>query len=446
MTQITVREYAKLYRGEQSKNIDLASATLSKRDFDWLVKQIESNDDEEKGWRQFLRFHKHDVLSVRQFVGYIETPYGLGIEILPKHTADNDDKDENGKAQSRDLLLRMLASYLNVKPIETAEAHLQTNNTPIHEWIFSRFLAEVSALLFKGIRSDYEQFEEETRFIRGRLLVKKQLHNQLRVKLDRFHIEHDIYTPNRLENRLLATALRRVQASTKQRDNQRLANRLNHIFAELPSEYTPQRVWSGWRNSRLLQHYQHVKPWCKLILFGQNPEFMTGDYRGIALLFDMNKLFESYVANQLREQGLKVEEQIAKKYLVNWQEQDNRACFGLKPDLCLRQHNKDENEIIADCKWKLLSQNQTGDRYQSPLNLSQADMYQMQAYAVHYLPNGGNLMLIYPKYSDFENKQTMKFNNSDSMNRNWTLHIMPFDLHKTTDITEYKALFVEVQT
>lgn len=437
MTQITVREYAKLHRGEQSKNIDLTSATLSKRDFDWLVKQIESSDDEEKGWRQFLRFYQRDVLSVRQFVGYIETPYGLGIEILPKHTTDNDDKDENGKAQSRDLLLRMLASYLKVKPIETAEAHLQTASTPIHEWIFSRFLAEVSTLLVKGIRSDYEQVEEETRFIRGRLLVQKQLHNQLRAKLDCFHIEHDIYTPNRLENRLLATALRRVQASTKQRENQRLANRLNHIFAELPSEYTPQRVWSGWRNSRLLQHYQHVKPWCKLILFGQNPEFMTGDYRGIALLFDMNKLFESYVANQLREQGLKVEEQeqVGNQHLVEWQEQNNRACFRLKPDLCLRQHNKDENAIIADCKWKLLSQNQTGDRYQSPLNLSQADMYQMQAYAVHYLPNGGHLMLIYPKHGGFEEKQTMVFKEQQ-----WTLHIVPFDLNYTFDKKELSRL------
>ena len=41
-----------------------------------------------------------------------------------------------------------------------------------------------------------------------------------------------------------------------------------------------------------MAHYQAIKPWCELILNQQMPIAVSGEWRGMSLLFPMEKLFE----------------------------------------------------------------------------------------------------------------------------------------------------------
>ena len=249
----------------------------------------------------------------------------------------------------------------------------------------------------------------------------KQISNNATGRAAFFHIKHDLYTPNRLENRLLATALRMILRASKEVENIQLAHELNIYFSEISTEPDPIKVWHKWEKSRALLHYEPIKPWCSLILFGQNPEFMKGGHRGIALLFDMNKLFEGYVAQCLKANH-KVKEQARHKNLLV--DATNKAYFQLKPDLII------DDVIVADCKWKLIDEKQQAVQYGSAFNISPSDLYQLGIHGISYLPvENGELMLFYPENKSFQKPMEFWF----EFNHKLRLTVIPFPLKWNTD-------------
>jgi 5-methylcytosine-specific restriction enzyme subunit McrC len=117
-----------------------------------------------------------------------------------------------------------------------------------------------------------------------------------------------------------------------------------------------------------------------MFIQGLSPDVLAGKAQACSLLFDMNQLFESWVAAMLRkpawEQGLKLREQGPRKYLA-YREDLGREVFQMKPDIALLDH-ANEVVFIADAKWKLLNAEE------AKLGISQADLYQMQAYSSRY--------------------------------------------------------------
>ncbi len=211
-------------------------------------------------------------------------------------------------------------------------------------------------------------------------------------KATHFYIEHDIYTPNRLENRLLATALHIVLRISGETSNIKLAHELNIYFSEIPAEPAPQKTWGKWQKKSLLSHYETIKQWCALILFGQNPDFIKGGQQGHSLLFDMNKLFESYVAHCLSDCYQVKPQPRERKLLLD---QSNKHFFELRPDLKLN------DDIIADCKWKLVNQNQLAEHNHSAFDVSSSDLYQICIYGFYHLEQKGKLILFYPEHHKF---------------------------------------------
>jgi 5-methylcytosine-specific restriction enzyme subunit McrC len=274
-------------------------------------------------------------------------------------------------------------------------------DTPLHEWLYSQFLQMLSHLVARGLRFDYERIEEESRFIRGQLNVPAQ-QRQPPGRANVFHIRHDIYSPNRVENRLLKSALEIVYRHCRHPENWRLANELVHMLEPIEALRDPVRYLHQWANNKLLQAYQPVKPWCQVILEQLNPNFQRGRHRGITLMFPMEKLFESHVAACLRAQiarPWKLKEQASSEFLVSHQTQGSPAgqdWFNLQPDILLYREGARQ---VLDTKWKLLDMHSgnSKDKY----GLSQQDFYQLFAYGHKYQAGVGDMMLIYPRHSRF---------------------------------------------
>jgi mcrBC 5-methylcytosine restriction system component len=135
----------------------------------------------------------------------------------------------------------------------------------------------------------------------------------------------------------------------------------------------------------------------------------NGDDLALALLFDMNALFESYVGNFIKKKLPDVILQHRGKYLIEEPIRD----FGLEPDIFL------EGKFIADTKWKIIRQdNNEGEKKNK---ISQADLYQLYAYGKKY--ECDKLYLIYPKI-DGAKQEPMNFKYDDKMQ----LEILYFDL------------------
>lgn len=389
LKNIQVREYARLTTDTSvSPNPDLA--IIKPDTFNWLVALSELPDS-----GRFISLEKPNYLRLHSYVGYLQSPAGEGIEVLPKIS-----NSEHGLQNDRAVLCKMLCSALYLPYKEAHAAQLNRMNLPIHEWIYNQFLTHLNKLVASGLRFDYLRVEEESKFIRGQLNVTAQ-QRQPAERAHLFHIRHDIYHPNRLENRLIKSALDYIQDNCHSPENWRLANELSHILDPVQSLTNPLNLMPRWSNSKTLDNYQDIKPWCELILEKMNPNFQKGSHRGISLLFPMERLFEEHVAACLKKlvrTPWQLKTQASSKCMIEARDKlsdIDKNRFYLKPDLLV--NHQGVHCYVIDTKWKLIDSSNN----QKNFDLSQSDIYQMFAYGHKYLSGNGDLMLIYPKHERF---------------------------------------------
>lgn len=359
-----------------------------------------------------------DHIKLGSQVGYLETP-DIGLEILPKTALHTQDKD---KKELRELLQKMVSVVVQVNPKEIQSAHLTRNNLPLHEWIYQQFLNELKILFKEGLKRDYERVNRTEKFMRGRLDIN-QVMRQKAGQAHLFPIRYDEFNFNRLENRLIKTALNYLFKKTKNADNWRVANELMQRLSDLEIVHNGHLQLKHWQDNKLMKGYRAIYPWCTLILEKMNPDFQQGEHQGIALLFPMEKLFEAYVGHYLKQNYVDyhVKTQEQSYHLVKHQDQN---LFQLKPDFVLR-HKSSKHVIIADAKWKILDQNagNGSEKY----GISQADLYQMLAYGYkyqQYQENCTDMILIYP----YHDQLTEKLPVFEFHAENLKLHVVPFKL------------------
>ncbi len=402
---VTIREYARLTTAEVEPTLDVAQ--LSQSAFDWLCELSASFS---RNGATLLQVDGRHALRWDSYVGVVETPCGTRLEILPKHHEQDD-----CLLKSRQLLRKLIQQALQLKPREASVASLELFDAPLSEWVMGQFLTELDLLVKRGVRFDYQRIEEEQRFLRGQLNVVAQM-RQPPGRQHHFQIRHDVFLPDRAENRLLKLALELVAKSTQDAANWRLANELRAMLAEVPASRQVNQDLRAWSRDRLMAHYQAIKPWCELILNQQMPIAVSGEWRGMSLLFPMEKLFEQYVEGWLRRRlvtGVRLTAQAARHSLC---QHDGSAMFRLEPDLLLQQGKQ---TCVLDTKWKRLD---AADR-QNKYGLSQADFYQLFAYGQKYLAGCGEMALIYPRTAQFS-EPLPPFDFSPEL-RLW---VLPFDL------------------
>src|SRR5690554_4959658 len=143
--------------------------------------------------------------------------------------------------------------------------------------------------------------------------------------------------------------------------------------------------------NRTTDRYGPILEWCRLFLDARSPDVIAGDHSLLSILFDMNVLFERWLAAELRpiahQAGLTVKEQQPRKYLA-YRPDIDRKVFQTRPDISLVDRNQ-KVLMVLDAKWKLLNSND------SKLGISQQDLYQLAAYGNLYRLY--NLALVYPR-------------------------------------------------
>jgi 5-methylcytosine-specific restriction enzyme subunit McrC len=405
---ITVREYARLTTDKVTlPTLDLAQVSVSA--FDWLCKL---NASFSNAGAALVQLENRRLLKLDNYVGVLETPCGTRLEILPKHF-----EQEDCVKQSRTLLRRMIQVSLNLPSREVGAADLQNFDAPLSEWVMGRFLLALDHLIKRGLRFDYQRVEEEQRFLRGQLDVVKQM-RQPPGRQHHFQIRHDIYLPDRAENRLLKLALDQVCKATNDAGNWRLAHELRSVLLEVPTSRDVQQDFKQWSSERLMAHYVPVKPWCELIIKQQLPLAVAGDWHGMSLLFPMERLFERYVAASLGRdlQGdARLQTQSRSEYLC---QHKGKNFFQLRPDLMVHHQQK---SWVLDTKWKRLSSSAEDKSY----GLKQSDFYQLFAYGHKYLAGEGELVLIYPRLSAFDTPLKV-FEFAPKL----LLWVLPFDMER----------------
>lgn len=400
--------------------------------FRYLLSFIKNDD--KKDFSPFLRlttFKRTTALKVQNYVGVLQTPCGTQIEVLPKVYFNGDLGTEE---KTRKKLITMLR-WLRDSPFKQGDsAEIRTTNMPLLEVYISQFLSLTNQLIKRGIRSDYVRVQNNSKFLRGKLLVSQQIRSNM-LHPERFAIEYDEYLVNRPANRLIKATLALVTRVAQSSKNQRLARGLSFAFEDVPKSTDIRTDFQKVKTDRSMSYYQNVLEWCRLLLNGHGPTSSTGGFNTLSILYPMERIFEDYVAHRLRPKlgsysyfrtGCTLKTQSAKYSLV--ENHKGNPIFKLKPDLLILED--DETVCVMDTKWKLLDASDHRNKY----GISQADMYQLYAYGHKYLKKSKppkKLMLVYPKTDKFE-KPLSVFEYEEGLE----LDVVPFDLDEGVLIDE----------
>jgi 5-methylcytosine-specific restriction enzyme subunit McrC len=393
MNQLTIFEFDTVIAPGSTATLNVVPQAV----FDWLENLCLRVEAGSPRWLKLTQRSGRRAIQVSSYVGVLRAPCGFQVEVLPKIGRGSSQDKPTRENEARDLLIQMLKCLVGFRHIQTSDADLLATRMPLLEVFIQQFLTTVQSVVKRGLRSDYVAVQDNLAALRGKLKISQHIRQNI-VRRDRFYTEHDLFTPNRPENRLLHFALRAVTKLSRTQENQRMARELCFVFNEVPESVNFQQDIQAIRLVRGMSYYEHALDWAKLILYGLSPLTGAGNKNAPSLLFPMETLFEAYVEKHLRKQltsGLVLKAQVRSQYLVEHQKQN---WFRLKPDLLIQKQH--ENLLLLDTKWKLLDsqKNNGSDKYQ----LSQADFYQLYAYGHHYLEGAGDVVLVYPKTDSFD--------------------------------------------
>ncbi|GHF97397.1 McrC family protein [Thalassotalea marina] len=426
--QTTVFEFGYLGNGYDKSGKVQASPrikAISEKAYEYL-KSLCLCDESESRFLRLKQIDSCEVLQVQNYAGVIFTPDGTQIEVLPKIAKKL--ASEKAEDASRGSLLMMLKALKQFRHLQTHNANLAKNKIPLLEVFISQFLTSVNTLIKRGLRSDYVRCEDNVSFLKGKLLVGKQVQHNF-VNKHKFYVEYEEYLQDRPVNRLIHSALKKVANYSRSANNQKFIQELSFAFADIPMSANIKNDFASIKLDRGMSYYETPLAWAKLILEGFSPLTMQGKSSAFSLLFPMEAVFESYVASILHKElpeSYSLKTQASSEYLVKHQQKgQDKNLFQLKPDLLLRHtagNHKNKNVCVLDTKWKLINQKDEGNKY----GLSQADFYQMFAYGHKYLNGSGELILIYPSHEDFQEPIKQSFNFDDAgLLKLW---VVPFDV------------------
>ena len=355
---------------------------------------------------------KGKYVQIKNYVGLIELKSGYQIEILPK--IDMADNDEDIKK----IFIKMLRSMKDFEGKSFNMANLNVSKMNLYEIFINFYLQETDKLVKKGLKSDYISNEDNLNVLKGKLLFKEQIKYNTAHK-EKFYVKYDEYQLNRPENKLIKSTLLELLNITNSMLNKTLCRQLLSHFENVDVSNNYDADFSKIKSDRNTKDYDMLMQWSKVILKKKSFTTFSGPSKSKALLFPMEKLFESYVAKYMIQvyegTGIDVSKQDQGYYLFDEPSKE----FSLRPDIVITK--EDGTKVILDTKWKELS-NEPGKNY----GIQQSDMYQMYAYSKKYGKNEYNpeVFLLYPLNNEMRNHSPIDYNDDDGVK----VHIRFIDL------------------
>ena len=366
-----------------------------------------AGDEEHADALEFLKISYRrnvgDIISVNNYVGLIQMQNGYQVQILPK--IDLGDDPDKGNEETKRVFLCMLRSMKDFPGKVFNEANLKMDRMTLYEIFINMYLQEVRVLVKHGIKSAYVAREDNLNFYKGKLVVNEHI-KQNAAHGERFYVRYDEYLVDRAENRLIKATLLKLQGITVSAENQKEIRQLLTAFEMVHPSVNYQKDFSKVVIDRNTKDYDMLMRWSRVFLLNKSFTTFSGGHNARALMFPMEKVFESFVAQQLRKvlQDLDwvVTAQDKGYYLF-----DSPRQFALRPDIVITKG--DGSRVILDTKWKSLV-----DRSGVNYGISQADMYQMYAYAKKY--ETPEIWLLYPINEEMRDHQDISFKSDDGVN------------------------------
>ncbi|MFW2554930.1 McrC family protein [Aliarcobacter butzleri] len=297
-------------------------------------------------------------LKAKQYCGILNFN-DQDFYILPKIANRNDEKNLN-------IFIYMLMYAYDVKLSNEQIASCANEEHTILEVFVQMFANGLLQELKKGLYKEYLTKQDNLPVLKGRYLINENL--KYNFTKNKIYCEYDEFSENNSLNQFFLYSVKYLQKFVK---DKKLLKQCELIFDEVEYKSVDINRLETINFNRLNVRFKTSFE-IALLLLKQSIPLFNQDKKSFAFLFDMNVLFEKFIARMVKEldNNAKI------------QNQDNFRDLTLKPDIILK------NQII-DTKYK---------RIKSIEHIKQSDKFQAFSYGINYKVE--NVMLLYAKHLD----------------------------------------------
>jgi 5-methylcytosine-specific restriction enzyme subunit McrC len=322
---------------------------------------------------------KHNGVVFKQYVGVIQVD-GLTIEILPKVDKYESETDAV-KHKWQSALIEMLRVTRKLKVQQVGEANVSKQSIHLLDIYFEWFLNEIQLLIHQGLIKQYYKETSNVKALKGKLEFAGHIAKNL-VHKERFYTTHQVYDKDHLLHQVLGQALIIIASFTKGTYLYSKCKTIQLNFPEVKTIQATDATFAKLPKNRKTAPYETAIAIARLIILNYAPNIKSGSEQMLALLFDMNSLWEEYILIRLKQvaddKEFKVYGQNSKGFWKN---------ISIRPDIVLE---KGYETFIIDTKWKNID-------YAEP---STHDLRQMYVYNEYW--DSKKAMLLYPTNQESE--------------------------------------------
>ncbi|MCX7545504.1 McrC family protein [Marinicella gelatinilytica] len=364
-------------------------------------------------------------IKFNQFVGVLQVGE-LTIEVLPKVDKTH---DEN---RWRTLLIGMLKTVGTFNIQAPSSAALNTKNNFILDLYFALFLKEVAYLVNLGLVKKYTKTEGQSLALKGALQFGQHISKNL-VHQERFFVRYSKYSYQQPLNQILFKTLKLLKRiNSNAALHSRIGSLLLH-FPELPDITVREADFEKIIYNRKTTVYKDAIEISRLLLLNYHPDVSAGKNHILAIMFDMNALWERFVYISLRKNRAQYQNITAQAHKYFWRpKKGNRS--SIRPDIVIKNKVSSVGEkpkaIVFDTKWKNIQSS----------NPSSHDLRQMYVYHDYF--NAEKVALVYPGEinQQISGQYLNKINGQES---NKTCGIITIGIHENVKVWQdeiYKQL------
>lgn len=337
-------------------------------------------------------------ITFKSYVGVLQVGNKI-IEILPKADNSSASSNEQSVAKWQSALLAMLQKAGHIRLNETEKASQNVTKRNLLDVYLHTFLKETEHLVHLGLVKKYRRTTNNGKVLKGRLAIHKHIQCNL-IHKEQFYTEHSVYNIDNRYNSILKKALKIIKDCSPDTSIKQSAVQLLHYFEDVGT-------WDGsvtepekFIFDRKTEPYQYAISLAYLIICNFCPDFSAGNHHILAILFDMNRLFESYVYKTLKKC-----ESIFYQQNLSVSSQNSKSFWGGKticPDILLSYQIPDNKPVsfIVDTKWKIIPEGDPSDN----------DLKQMFVYNFQF--GVRKSILFYPK-TDQSNRLVKNYETSE---------------------------------
>jgi 5-methylcytosine-specific restriction enzyme subunit McrC len=305
------------------------------------------------------------LLNPNQFVGVLALPSGRRLQIEPKVPVRS--------------LFFMLAVASELPPPFLEEAAEFAELDELLEFVAGAFADLAEERIARGLYRAYVEREENLAAVRGRIAVADDLRRN-HVLRHRTFCRFAELTEDVPENRIVRQVAHLLAGWVRRPPLRLRLWRIDHALGSVAPTHLPAEAVDRFAYGRLNEEYRPLHRLCKLVLEWASFADEAGPFAFRAFLLDMNRLFERFVTQTLRDRArhpVSVDDQVP-LHLAEGRRVD------MRPDLVVRVGTRPT--LVADCKYKRLE----------PEGFKGHDLYQILAYCTALGLDRG--LLVYPRH------------------------------------------------